>query len=86
MRVIVYLFGCVEMDWGALAPGDVELSLEIFFYPPPLKSQVKSVMEGWFPQTFWERVWGNFLRILEDCVKGFVLNLIGVLHEISGLF
>ncbi len=43
--------------WGALAPGDVELSLEIFTLPPPpLKSQVKSVMEGWFPQTFWERV------------------------------
>ena len=80
MRVIVYLFGCVEMDWGALAPGDVELSLEIFFYPPPLKSQVK------ITKTFWERVWGNFLRILEDCVKGFVLNLIGVLHEITGLF
>ena len=36
MRVVVNLFGCVGMDWGALALGDVELSLEIFFLPPPL--------------------------------------------------
>ena len=73
----------MEMDWGALALGDVGLSLEIFTLPPPspkIKSQVKSVMEGWFPQTFWERVWGNFLGILEDCVKGFVLNCLYVLH------
>ena len=57
-----YLFGCVGMDWGALAPGDVELSLEIFTLPPPspkIKSQVKSVMEGWFPQTFWEKECGE---------------------------
>ena len=30
MRVVVYLFGCVGMDWGALALGDVGLSLEIY--------------------------------------------------------
>ena len=60
MRVVVYLFGYVGMDLVALALGDVELSLEIFTFPPPspkIKSQVKSVMEGWFPQTSWERVW-----------------------------
>ena len=61
MRVVVYLFGCVGMDLGAMALGDVELSLEILTLPPPspkIKSQVKSVMEGWFPQSFWKRVWG----------------------------
>ena len=60
-RVVVYLFGCVRMDLGALAPGEFDLSLEILTLPPPspkIKSQVKSVMEGWFPQTFWGRVWG----------------------------
>ena len=30
IKVVVYLFGCVGMDWGAMALGDVELSLEIF--------------------------------------------------------
>ena len=57
----VYFFGFMEMDWGALALGDAGLSLEIFTLPPPspkIKSQVKSVMEGWFPQSFWKRVWG----------------------------
>ena len=34
-RGVVYLFSCMEMDWGALAPGDVGLSLEIFTLPPP---------------------------------------------------
>ena len=51
----------MEIDWGALALEDVGLSLEIFTLPPPspkIKSQVKSVMEGWFPQSFWKRVWG----------------------------
>jgi hypothetical protein len=36
MKVVVYLFGFMEMDWGALALGDVGLSLEIFTLPPPL--------------------------------------------------
>ena len=64
-------------DWGALAPGDVGLSLEIFTLPPPspkIKSQVK-ITKGWpgRPKILGESV-GNFLGILEDCVKGFVLN------------
>ena len=42
MRVVVYLFGCVGMDWGALAPEDVELSLEIFTLPPPPLKQKSS--------------------------------------------
>ena len=61
LELLYIFFGCVGMDWGALALGDVGLSLEIFTLPPPspkIKSQVKSVMEGWFPQTFWGRVWG----------------------------
>jgi len=33
-RVVVYLFGCVGMDLGAMALGDVELSPEIFILPP----------------------------------------------------
>ena len=36
MKVVVYLFGFMEMDWGALALGDVGLSLEIYTLPPPL--------------------------------------------------
>jgi hypothetical protein len=60
-RGVVYLLGCMEIDWGALALGVVGLSLEIFVLPPPpspkIKSQAKSVIVGWFPQTFWERVW-----------------------------
>jgi hypothetical protein len=35
-RVVAYLFGYVGMDWGALAPRDVGLSLGIFIVPPPL--------------------------------------------------
>ena len=34
---LLYIFvGCVGMDWGALALGDVGLSLVIFTLPPPL--------------------------------------------------
>ena len=71
------------MDWAALAPGYVESSLEIFFLPPPspkIKSQVK-ITKGWpgRPKNLGESV-GNFLGILEDCVKGFVLNCLGVLY------
>ena len=77
MRVVVYLFGFMEMDWGALALGDVGLSLEIFTLPPPspkIKSQVK-ITKGWpgRPINLGESV-GNFLMILDDCVKGFALD------------
>ena len=61
MRVVAYLFGCVGMDLGALASGGFDFSLEMLVLPPPppkIKNQVKSVMEGWFPQSFWKRVWG----------------------------
>jgi hypothetical protein len=34
-RVVVYLFGCVGMDWGASAPGGFTFHLRFFFYPPP---------------------------------------------------
>ena len=54
-RGVVYLFGFMEMDWGALALGDVGLSLEIFTLPPPspkIKSQVKSVRRVGFPRPF----------------------------------
>jgi len=61
MRVVVYLFGFMEMDWGALALGDVGLSLEIFTLPPPspkIKSQVK-ITKGWpgRPKILRESVW-----------------------------
>ena len=35
-RVVVYLFGCVGRDWGALAPREFDFSLEILILPPPL--------------------------------------------------
>ena len=66
-----------EWIWLPWLQGMLNFHLRFLLYPPPspkIKSQVKSVMEGWFPQTFWKRVRGNFLGILEDCVKGFVLN------------
>jgi hypothetical protein len=61
MKVVVYLFGFMEMDWGALALGDVGLSLEIFTLPPPspkIKSQVK-ITKGWpgRPKILRESVW-----------------------------
>ena len=67
----------MEIDWGALALEDVGLSLEIFTLPPPspkIKSQVK-ITKGWpgRPMNLGESVW-QILGILEDCVKGFVLN------------
>ena len=51
----------MEMDWGALALGDVGLSLEIFTLPPPspkIKSQVK-ITKGWpgRPKILRESVW-----------------------------
>ena len=36
LELLYIFFGCVGMDWGALALGDVGLSLEIFTLPPPL--------------------------------------------------
>ena len=70
-------------DWGALAPREFDFSLEILILPPPspkVKSQVK-ITKGWpgRPKNLGESV-GNFLMILEDCVKGFVLNCLGVLY------
>ena len=35
LELLYIFFGCVGMDWGALALGDVGLSLEIFTLPPP---------------------------------------------------
>ena len=65
------------MDWGALAPGEFDFSLEILILPPPphkIKSQVK-ITKGWpgRPINLGESV-GNFLMILDDCVKGFALD------------
>ena len=57
--------------------GMLNFHLRFFFYPPPspkIKSQVK-ITKGWpgRPMNLGESA-GNFLGILEDCVKGFVLN------------
>ena len=60
-RVVVYLFGCVGRDWGALAPREFDFSLEILILPPPspkVKSQVK-ITKGWpgRPKILRESVW-----------------------------
>jgi len=61
MKVVVYLFGFMEIDWGALAPGEFDFSLEILTLPPPspkIKSQVK-ITKGWpgRPKILRESVW-----------------------------
>ena len=61
LELLYIFFGCVGMDWGALALGDVGLSLEIYTLPPPspkIKSQVK-ITKGWpgRPKILRESVW-----------------------------
>ena len=76
LELLYIFFGCVGMDWGALALGDAELSLEILLSPPPPQNKKSSekCYGGLVSPDLLGKSVGNFLMILDDCVKGFALD------------